>query len=105
MALRGKLAGHEEALELGGQGLTQADITRAQDGTLLAILTPDDWDKKAKEFIHYGCRVVEIESVDPSILKRDDSVNLAVRAAIMYPTRFLLDPAHAPMTPHRKLAS
>lgn len=78
----GALAGHEEARELGGRGLTQADIVLAQDGTLLAILTPNDWDTSLKEFIHYGCRVVEIESMDPPALKRDDNGKLVVRTVI-----------------------
>lgn len=78
----GKLAGYEEARELGGQGLTQVDIVRGRDGALLAIFSPDDWDESAQEFIHYGCRVVQIESMDPPLLKRDDNGKLVVRAIV-----------------------
>lgn len=88
----GKLAGSTEARELGGCGLTQVELARGVDGQLLAIFTPDDWDSKMREIVHYGCRVVEIESLDPPKLARDSSGNLIVRSEIVASDQMPLGP-------------
>ena len=52
-----------------------------------------------QKFIHMVARVVEIRNHGSVYTERDDSVNLAVRAAIMWVrTVFPFDLAHAPMT-------
>lgn len=76
----GALAGSNEARELGGDGLTQVDLAKGTDGALLAVLTTDAWSNAERDFIHYGCLVVEVESLDPPALKRDDDGRLIVRA-------------------------
>lgn len=78
----GVLAGGEEARQLGGNGLTQVDLALGMDGQLLAILTPDSWSNAERDFVHYGCRVVEVESLDPPALKKDEQGNLIVRAEV-----------------------
>jgi hypothetical protein len=78
----GKLAGWAEAQDLGGAGLTQIDLALGQDGQLLAILTPDDWDASLQEFVHYGCRIVEVASLDPPSLARASTGELKLRAVI-----------------------
>jgi hypothetical protein len=78
----GRLASWAEAQDLGGEGLTQIDFAQGLDGKLLAILTPDDWDPTLKDFIHYGCRVVEVASLDPPGLSRDSNGRLKLRAVI-----------------------
>jgi hypothetical protein len=79
---QGRLAGHDEAVELGGEGLTQIDFALAEDGVLLAILTPDAWSADHREFVHHGLRVVEVASLDDPRLARLDDGALAVRAVI-----------------------
>lgn len=79
---QGRLAGHDEAAELGGDGLTQIDFAVAEDGALLAILTPDDWSADHREFVHHGLRVVEVASLDDPRLARRDDDTLAVRAVV-----------------------
>ncbi|MBV6395406.1 MAG: hypothetical protein HFACDABA_00982 [Anaerolineales bacterium] len=76
----GVLAGSNEARELGGDGLTQVDLAKGTDGALLAVITTDAWSNAERDFIHYGCLVVEVESLDPPALKRDGNGNLIVRA-------------------------
>lgn len=78
----GKLAAAPEAKELGAPGLTQIDIAKGKDGQLLAIVTLNDWDKSLNDFVHYGCKAVEISSMDPPRLARNSSGSLKVRAMI-----------------------
>lgn len=78
----GRLASAEEARELGGGGLTQIDLARGRDGRLLAIVSPDDWSETHGEFVHHGCRVVEVDSLDPPRLARDAAGRLRVRAVV-----------------------
>lgn len=77
----GRLAGPEEATELGGDGLTQIDFAMGRDGRLLAIVTPDRWDTTHKEFAHNGLRVLEVSSLEEPALTRDGG-NLVVRAIV-----------------------
>ncbi|MCB0986368.1 MAG: exo-alpha-sialidase [Microthrixaceae bacterium] len=78
----GRLAGHAEAEELGGDGLTQLELAEARDGTLLAIVTPDRWDVDLREFVHTGLQVLEVESLSQPRLARDESGDLRVRAQV-----------------------
>lgn len=79
---QGRLAGHDEAVELGGDGLTQVDFATAIDGTTLAVLTPDTWSASDREFVHHGLAVVEVASLeDPQLARRNDG-QLAVRAVV-----------------------
>jgi hypothetical protein len=78
----GRLAAADEAVELGGVGLTQIDLATGADGQLLAVLTPDSYSAQLGAFIHYGCRVVEVASLDPPALRRDGDGLLIVRAAV-----------------------
>lgn len=78
----GELAGAREASELAAQRLTQIDLARSRDGTLLAIMTPDDWNPELDDFVHKGCVAVEIDSLSPARLARDASGRLKVRAVI-----------------------
>ncbi len=78
----GKLAGGAEARELGGVGMTQIDLARGVDGQLLLVTSPDDWNTGMQDFVHYGCRVTEVESIDPPKLARDSAGRLKVRATI-----------------------
>jgi hypothetical protein len=76
----GKLAGHAEAQELDSRAveLTQGDLAKARDGSLLLIVTPNEI---IREEVHLGCQIVEVEQLDPPRLKRIDG-KLVVRAII-----------------------
>ena len=89
----GILADGDDAAAVGGEGLTQIDLATARDGTLLAIVTPDTWDPERKDFIHHGCRVVEVVSLDPPMLARDASGDPIVRATIDASDTYPLGPA------------
>lgn len=95
----GELAGTEEATELGGKGVTQIDFARSRDGALLAILTPDDWSAEHSEFVHYGIRVIELESIEPPALKHDAEGKLVVRAIISASDQEPLGPGAAAYHP------
>ena len=64
----GRLTDAQDASALGGEGLTQADIMIGSQGQLLMIVTPDSWNSG---FVHHNCQAVELESIDPPIIKRD----------------------------------
>ena len=89
----GKLAGHEEALELGGVGLTQVDIVQDWSGQWLAAVTPEDWSDTEDDFIHYGCRVVEIENMAAPYFSRDRYGDHKVRAVITASDQDRIGPA------------
>lgn len=78
---RGVLAGAAEAAELDGQatGLTEVDVASAPDGTLLAVVTTDSFNRAAQNFQHYGCFAVSAR-LDRPALQRIDG-RLAVRAS------------------------
>ncbi len=78
----GRLAGRDEALELGGDGLTQIDLAYDSDGALIALLTPDGWDPKSRDFVHHGLRVVEVASLAQPALARTPDGKLVVRAVV-----------------------
>lgn len=89
----GILANGEDAKELGGDGITQIDLAPGMDGQLLLILSPDAWSSEEKDFVHYGCKVIEVESLDPPVLKRDSEGNLIVRAVVTASDSPALGPA------------
>jgi hypothetical protein len=76
----GRLAGITEARELGGETLLQTDLALGQDGQLLAIFSPSRPNTPLAD--HFGCRVVEVTSLDPPRLARDNAGRLRVRASI-----------------------
>lgn len=51
--------------QFNGEGLTQVDLALGMDGQPLAIVTPDSWSSAERDFVHYGCKIVEVESLDP----------------------------------------
>jgi hypothetical protein len=79
----GRLATAADAKALGAERLTQIELARGRDGTLLAIVTPDRWDQRRGDFVHEGCRVLEVESLRSPALARDASGRLRVRAEIV----------------------
>ncbi|MEX1209128.1 MAG: hypothetical protein WEE36_11120 [Acidimicrobiia bacterium] len=99
----GTLAGAAEAAELGGEGLTQADIARGRDGSLLAILTPDSWEPSRGDFIHHGCRVVEIESMAEPALARHADGSLVLRATTSASDAGILGPAACAYEPEASI--
>jgi hypothetical protein len=78
----GRLAAGAEGAELGGVGVTQVELATGRDGKLLALLTPDAWSSALGDFVHYGCRAVEVESLEPPRLARGADAKLAVRAQV-----------------------
>lgn len=88
-----------EAAELGGKGVTQIDFARSRDGALLCILTPDDWSAEHREFVHYGIRVLELESIDPPQLRRDAQGRLVLRAIVTASDQRPLGPGAAAYSP------
>ncbi|MEI6305589.1 MAG: hypothetical protein WCP33_02090 [Deltaproteobacteria bacterium] len=79
---RGVLAGNAEAVELGGQRLTQVDIAKGMDGKLLMIATPDDWNTTYSDYNHKGCVVVEIASLSSPALARGADGKLKLRSRV-----------------------
>jgi hypothetical protein len=80
----GKLSGASEARELGGERLTQIDLASGRDGQLLAVVTPDTWDDTAQDFVHHGCRALEVTEWDGSLtLARDPEGALKLRTSVM----------------------
>lgn len=78
----GKLADAREARELGGERLTQVDLFKGRDGSLLAVVTPDTWE--SGDFVHHGCRVVEVDTSGNALkLARASQGHLKVRASIL----------------------
>lgn len=79
----GRLATRADAVALGGQNLQQTDLALAQDGTVLAIVSPSAaLAEGATLNQHFGCRVIEVASLDPPRLARDAAGGLRVRASI-----------------------
>ncbi len=74
---RGRLSDRRDAAALGGHVLTQPDVARARDGSLLLLVTPKRLSPRPR---HRGCRVLELESLDPPRLRRDAAGKPIVRA-------------------------
>lgn len=78
-----KLSGALEAKELGAGRLTQIDLAVGIDGKLLAIVTPDTWNTDIQDFVHQGCRVIDVDTSGGIFkLKRDSDGHLMVRAKV-----------------------
>ena len=75
----GQLTDFADARALGGQVLTQPEVSTSRDGTLLLIVTPK---RLQPDEHHLGCRVLELESLDPPRLARDSDGRPVVRASI-----------------------
>ena len=67
---------------LGGEKITQVDVSKGTDGKLLLICTPDDFNYDLNDYNHKGCKVVEIKSLENSTLERDNSGKLRIWASI-----------------------
>jgi hypothetical protein len=78
----GRLAGAEEAAELGGQRLSQCELARGEDGRLLLLATPDDWDDALRDFNHKGCVVLVVDDLSKARLARAPDGRLEVRARV-----------------------
>ncbi len=76
---RGRLTRRRDATALGGQVLTQPDVARARDGSLLLLVTPKRLSPRER---HLGCRALELDSLDPPRLRRDAAGRPVVRADI-----------------------
>ncbi len=74
---RGRLTTSRDARRLGGHVLTQADVARSRDGSLLLLVTPKRLRPRER---HLGCRALELESLDPPRLRRDRAGRPVVRA-------------------------
>jgi hypothetical protein len=80
----GRLAGSDEAQELGAQRLTQIELARGIDGTLLALVTPDTWSAENADFVHHGCAVLELARTAEGLqLARGPDGRLRTRARIL----------------------
>lgn len=66
----GTLADAAVARELGGAKVQQTEIARGSDGQLLVIMNPSRWDPDTRVEVHDGCRVLELEALDPPRLRR-----------------------------------
>ncbi len=76
---KGVLASTKEANELGGDGLTQVDIAKSTDGSLLMIASIIKGNTVEN---HLGCKAVQIQSLDSPQLTRDSSGQLITKAYI-----------------------
>ncbi len=79
----GKLGDAQLAGDLGNDTIRQPDVSRAGDGTLIALITPAHIDAASPTgTVGDGCVALELESIDPPALARDCSGNPIVRARI-----------------------
>ncbi len=69
------LADRTLAAEFGGQRLVSADISRARDGTLLLLMTP-----QVDTPFGLGCVALELTSLDPPLIRRDPAGKAVVRS-------------------------
>jgi len=79
LVLVGDLLAYNDAVALGGTRIEQIDLAVAQDGAVLAIVTPID-DSAA--IPHEGCVVLEVEDLTTAKMKRDASGALVKRAVL-----------------------
>ncbi|MGB4575284.1 MAG: hypothetical protein WBI06_00085, partial [Paludibacter sp.] len=70
------------ASELGGERLSQVDLSKGTDGKLLLICSPDDFNSTKNDFNHKGCKVLEIQSLENPSFERDANEKLIVRTII-----------------------
>ncbi len=88
----GELAGPDVAAELGGDNLLQTEFARTRDGQLIVFLTPNHYDEQIKLEVHHGSWVLDVESLDPPVLARNNDGSLKVRAIITASDLDLLGP-------------
>lgn len=79
---KGTLVNSSIASELGGERLSQVDLSKGTDGKLLLICTPDDFNSTKNDFNHKGCKVLEIQSLENPGFERDANEKLIVRTII-----------------------
>jgi hypothetical protein len=77
----GELTDREDALDLGGESLLQVDLARSREGRLIALVSPSGPAPGPLE-AHYGCRALELRSLDPPRLRRDPSGRPKVLASV-----------------------
>ncbi len=79
----GAFGTHADAEALDGHTYwVQLDIATALDGTLLAIVTPSEFDTADVVDIHFGCRAIELAALDPPVLARDATGAPVLRASV-----------------------
>jgi len=76
----GKLTSPADATALGGEMLDQTELDIARDGSLIAIFSPSK--PSSPLATHFGCRVVEVASIDPPKLVRDAGGHPVVLASV-----------------------
>lgn len=75
----GKLTTRSDAKALEGHVLTQPEVTKSRDGTLILLVTPKRLTPRER---HLGCRALELESLDPPALGRNAAGRPIVRVDI-----------------------
>lgn len=79
----GKLGDAQLAADLGNHTLRQPDVSLADDGTPIALITPAHIDAKSPTgTVGDGCVALELASIDPPAPARDCAGNPVVRARI-----------------------
>ncbi len=79
----GKLSDHSLAEELGADTLLQPEVTLAADGSLMLMVTPAHIDHSLQVRTRgEGCVAIEIDSLDPPMIKRNSEGRSVVRANI-----------------------
>ncbi len=79
----GKLGDAQLAADLGNDTIRQPDLSLADDGTPIALVTPAHIDATSPTgTVGDGCVALELDSIDPPVLARDCSGNPVVRARI-----------------------
>ncbi|MCO5251186.1 MAG: serine hydrolase [Candidatus Kapabacteria bacterium] len=78
----GELIDSELSSELGGESVTQTEISTTQDGKLILLCTPKIWNENINDFTHKGCKIIEIDNLDNPELSRYEDGELKVLAEI-----------------------
>ena len=79
----GLLADHRLAVELADDTIQQPEVSRAGDGTLIALFTPAHADAAVQVgTVGDGCLALELSSIDPPVLARDCAGKVLVRAEV-----------------------
>jgi len=79
----GKLGDAALAADLGNDTIRQPDVSLADDGSIVALITPAHIDTASPTgTVGDGCVALELDSIDPPALARDCAGNPVVRARI-----------------------
>ena len=79
----GLLADNSLAVQLSDDTIQQPDISVAADGTLMFVVTPAHEDAGVEVgTVGDGCVAIELESIDPPMLRRDCTGHAVVRASV-----------------------